>query len=70
MPIRNKVSRPELRKWHNTIEERLAAHGVHHTSYNVDGVSIEHGLGHNLQNEAIAAGRVPKWTFKHPIKGQ
>ena len=43
----------------------MAAHGLHHTSYNVDGVSIERGLGHELHNEAIAAGKVHMWTFLH-----
>jgi hypothetical protein len=69
MPIRSKVTRPELRTWHDTVEECLQAHGLHHTSYNVDGVSIECGLGHDLHNEAIAARKVHTWTFRNPIKG-
>src|ERR1700728_5125559 len=69
MPIRTKVTRPELRAWHDAVEDHLAAHGLHHTSYNVDGVSIERGLGHELHNEAIAAGKIHKWTFQHPAKG-
>jgi hypothetical protein len=70
MPIRSKVTRPELRAWHDAVEERLEAHGLHHTSYNVDGVSIERGLGHDLHNEAISAGKIHTWTFQHPIEGR
>jgi hypothetical protein len=69
MPLRSKVSRPELRVWHDAVEERLEAHGLHITSYTVDGVSIERGLTHDLHNEAIASGRVHKWTYRHPVTG-
>jgi len=69
MPIRSKVTRPELRAWHDAVEERLQFHGLHHTSYNVDGVSIERGLTHDLHNEAIAAGNVYKWTYNNPVAG-
>ena len=30
MPLRSKVSRPELRVWHDAVEECLQAHGLHH----------------------------------------
>jgi hypothetical protein len=70
MPIRNQVARPELRKWHDEVERKLAERGIHHVSYNVDGVSTERGLTHDLLLEAVASGRVHTWSFKHPLPGK
>ncbi|TFY77278.1 hypothetical protein EWM64_g6734 [Hericium alpestre] len=52
MPIHSKVAKAELRRWHTLVEERLQERGLHHISYNVDGVSIECGLTHDIQDEA------------------
>lgn len=70
MPLRSKVTRPELRLWHDAVEAKLAAHDLHHTTYNVDGATIERGLTHDLHNEAVAAGRTQKWTYLHPKDGE
>jgi hypothetical protein len=70
MPIRSQVARPELREWHDEVEAHLASRDLHHISYNVDGVSIERGLTHDLLNEAIDSGNVRTWTFEHPHPGE
>lgn len=70
MPLKSSVSRAELRSWHDEVALKLASRGLHTVSYNVDGVETERGLTHDLQKEAIAAGRSRTWTFKHPIAGQ
>jgi hypothetical protein len=36
----------------------LAAYHLHHISYNVDGVSIERGLTHDLFHEALESGHL------------
>ncbi|OJT05301.1 hypothetical protein TRAPUB_3891 [Trametes pubescens] len=70
MPLKSSVSRAELRGWHDEVSSKLASRGLHTVSYNVDGVETERGLTHDLQQEAIAAGRSRTWTFKHPIAGR
>jgi hypothetical protein len=70
MAIRSSVDRNELMAWHNEIEIQLARCQLHYISYNVDGVSIERGLGHELHNNAVNAGTTRTWSFKHPCPGQ
>lgn len=69
MAIRSSVDRNELMAWHNEIENQLARCGLHYISYNVDGVAIERGLGHELHNDAVKSQATRKWTFKHPRVG-
>ncbi|KAM5544147.1 hypothetical protein V8D89_002196 [Ganoderma adspersum] len=68
--LKNSVSRPELRRWHDEVQDKLTARSLHIVSYNVDGVETERGLTHELQRDAFNAGRVHTWSFKHPVPGQ
>ena len=70
MPLKNSVSRAELRTWHEEISRKLAARGIHIVSYNVDGVEIERGLTHELQNDAFQRGKFHSWTFRNPVDGE
>ncbi|KAH9943952.1 hypothetical protein B0H21DRAFT_469767 [Amylocystis lapponica] len=67
MPICNKVARPELRAWHDQVEQKLMERGLHIVSYNVDGVQIERGMTHDIENDAILSGDIYSWTFEHPL---
>ncbi|KAG5636706.1 hypothetical protein H0H81_007102 [Sphagnurus paluster] len=66
--LANSVNRDELHKWHADVESHLASRSIHHISYNVDGVSIERGLTHDIQNKAIKNKATHKWIFQHPIR--
>lgn len=44
MPLKSKVTRHELRVWHNAVEDKLSTRGLHNLSYNVDGTEIERGM--------------------------
>ncbi|KAI0059300.1 hypothetical protein BV25DRAFT_1809175 [Artomyces pyxidatus] len=70
MPLRSRVARPELRKWHDEIERQLEAREMHHITYNVDGASTERGLAHDFEDEAVDEGRVHTWSYLHPERRQ
>jgi hypothetical protein len=66
MPLNGKVTKQELRGWHDTVEKMLADRGMHIISYNVDGAQVKRSLTHDLLNEARLAGRTKEWRFAHP----
>jgi hypothetical protein len=66
MCISSRVTKPELRGWHNEIEGKLSIRGMQHISYNVDGAQTERSLTHDIHKEAATSGMMKSWQFPHP----